>query len=283
VEKSDFTVLIVGLGLMGGSMAKALAGFKNCRLLGVDTDKDVLSRACQDGVIEKGFVRFEDVDSKLDLIILCIKPGATLSFLQNADIDSKTLVTDVCGVKGYLKEAGAGRNFRYIGGHPMAGREVGGYVNSDAKLFENASYLLTPSKDSKKEDIELLKEMASYIGCRKTVITTEDEHDQMIAYTSQLMHVVASALCDSPFLDRADGFSAGSLRDCTRVAKMDSKMWTELFMANKYCLTECIDSFTDSMNSVKTALINGDADGLHNFLENSCQRKRRYLNEDVAR
>ena len=164
----------------------------------------------------------------------------------------------------------------------MAGKEVGGYENSDSNLFKNASYLLTPSENSLPEDIELLKSMATYMGFRQTVFTSALEHDKMIAYTSQLMHVVAAALCDNPLLDNAEGFSAGSLKDCTRVAKMDSKMWTELFTANKDALTECIDSFIDSMNEVKNALLNNDAEKLHLFLENSSQRKRRYLNEDTS-
>ena len=104
----------------------------------------------------------------------------------------------------------------------------------------------------------------------------------MIAYTSQLMHVVAAALCDNPLLDNAEGFSAGSLRDCTRVAKMDSRMWTELFMANKEALSKCINSFEKSLDTVKAALDNDDPDALLSFLENSSSRKRRYLNEDTS-
>ncbi len=281
MNSSGFSILVIGLGLIGGSVAKSLKGFNNCTIYGVDTDESVIKRAEEDSVIKKGYTRLYDAP-KCNLVIICVKPAATLSILQNAQFDSDVLVTDVCGVKQYLQSTGQNHNFRYIGAHPMAGKEVGGYENSDANLFKNASFLLTPTENSLPEDIELLKSMAAYMGFRKTVFTSASEHDKMIAYTSQLMHVVAAALCDNPLLDKAEGFSAGSLRDCTRVAKMDSKMWTELFTANKDALTECIDSFINSINTVKTALLNNDTENLLSFLENSSQRKRRYLNEDTS-
>jgi prephenate dehydrogenase len=281
MEESRFSILVVGLGLIGGSLAKALKGFRKALVYGVDKDKDVIKQAIEDGVIENGF---EDISRApaCELTVLCVKPELTLNMLKNAQFTDGGLVTDVCGVKQYIEEAGKNRNFRYIGGHPMAGKEVGGYANSDAKLFKNASYLLTPPEDALDEDIMLLKDMAAHIGCRKTVITTTKEHDEMIAYTSQLMHVVAAALCDNPLLDNAEGFSAGSLRDCTRVAKMDSRMWTELFMANKEALAKSINSFEKSLDTVKAALDNNDRDALLSFLENSSSRKRRYLNEDTS-
>ncbi len=281
MKEARFSILIVGLGLIGGSLAKALRGFRGGIVYGVDKDKDVIKQAMADGIIENGF---EDIFQapECELTVLCVKPELTLNMLKSAPFTDGGLVTDVCGVKQYFEEYVKNRNFRYIGGHPMAGKEVGGYANSDAKLFENASYLLTPPEDALEKDIELLKEMATYIGCRKTVLTTTKEHDEMIAYTSQLMHVVAAALCDNPLLDNAEGFSAGSLRDCTRVAKMDSKMWTELLMANKEALAACINSFEKSLDTVKAALDNDDPDALLSFLENSSSRKRRYLNEDTS-
>ena len=282
MEESRFSILVVGLGLIGGSLAKALKGFRGAVIYGVDKDKDVIRQAIADGVIASGFEEISHAPA-CELTVLCVKPELTLNLLKNAHFTDGGLVTDVCGVKQYIEEAGKNRNFRYIGGHPMAGKEVGGYSNSDANLFKNASYLLTPPEDALDEDVKLLKDMAAHIGCRKTVITSAKEHDEMIAYTSQLMHVVAAALCDNPLLDNAEGFSAGSLRDCTRVAKLDSKMWTELFMANKEALSNCIKAFEKSLDTVKSALDNDDPDALLSFLDNSSSRKRRYLNEDTAR
>ena len=283
MDNGHFSILVVGLGLIGGSLAKALKGFRGCTIIGVDTNEAVLAAAGRDGVIAEGFSDIAAAAPKCELAILCVRPADTLALLRTAPFRPGSLVTDVCGVKQFLQEDYAARGFRYIGGHPMAGRESGGYENSDARLFQNASYLLTPPKDASSEDVALLKEMAQYIGCRKTVVTTPEEHDRMIAYTSQLMHVVAAALCDNPLLDSAEGFSAGSLRDCTRVAKMDSRMWTELFFANKDALTARIDEFEASMDRVKSALAENDPEKLRTFLENASIRKRRYLSENSPR
>ena len=282
MDKSDFRVLIVGLGLIGGSLAKALRGFRNCRIFGVDTNQAVLVQAEKEQVIEKGYLDANEIVAECDLVILCVHPHLTRRFLEELPFKADTLVTDVCGVKQYMQVDKSERNFRYIGGHPMAGKEAGGYENSVETLFFGASYLLTPDADANEEDIRLLREMAKHIGCRKTVICPSKEHDAMIAYTSQLMHVVAAALCDNPLLDEAEGYSAGSLRDCTRVAKLDASLWTELFFANKEELIARINEFEDSMDKVKNALSADDRKSLHTFLERSTERKRRYLSEDLT-
>ena len=282
MDKSDFRVLIVGLGLIGGSLAKALQGFRNCRIFGTDTNRAVLAQAEKERVIEKGFTDACDIVRECDLVILCVHPCLTRQFLSELPFRKDALVTDVCGVKQYMQTERKAREFRYIGGHPMAGKEVGGYEHSDASLFCGASYLLTPDADASEEDIRLLQEMAKHIGCRKTVVCSAKEHDAMIAYTSQLMHVVAAALCDNPLLDEAEGYSAGSLRDCTRVAKLDAGLWSELFFANKDELIARINEFEESMDKVKNALSADDRESLRTFLQHSTERKRRYLSEDLA-
>ena len=281
MDKDHFTVLIVGLGLIGGSLAKALAGFRGCKIFAVDTNPEVLAAAERDGVIEKGYTDIAEIAPRCQLSILCVRPEITKMLLQSAPFCENSLVTDVCGVKQYLEGSSSGRNFRYIGGHPMAGRECSGYENSDAALFHNASYLFTPTEDANPDDVDLLRDMARYIGCRKVLFTTAKEHDEMIAYTSQLMHAVAAALCDNPLLDKAEGFSAGSLRDCTRVAKLDAKMWTELFFANRAALVDRIDEFTAGLNKIKSALDANDTASLEEFLKKCSDRKRRYLNENA--
>lgn len=284
MEKEHFSVLIVGLGLIGGSLAKALQGFRGCSIYAVDTDLQTLRQAEQDGVIAKGFSDISEIAPKCRLCVLCVRPSLTKHFLQTTAFSEACLVTDVCGVKQYLtSDMTDAFPFRYIGGHPMAGRECSGYESSDAALFQNATYLFTPNENAAEEDIALLREMAEYIGCRKAVFTTAKKHDDMIAYTSQLMHVVAAALCDNPLLDEADGYSAGSLRDCTRVAKLDAQMWTELFLANRDSLIHRIDEFENSLNKIKTALTSQNASALKQYLKDCSDRKRRYLNESPAR
>lgn len=181
------------------------------------------------------------------------------------------------GVKQAIYEGLTNPNIDFIGGHPMAGREVSGFSASDATLFRNAGYLITPTETNSPEHVELLKRMAAYIGCRETVITTPAEHDAMIAYTSQLMHVVAAVLCASPRLLKAKDFSAGSLRDCTRVAKLDSRLWSQLFLANREELSACITEFENGLDVIKACLSRDDAAGLADFLEQSVQRKAEFL------
>lgn len=283
MEQDHFSVLIVGLGLIGGSLAKALRGFRNCHLYAVDTNPQTLEAAERDGVIEKGFSDISEIAPNCHLVILCVRPSVTKHLLQTTSFSEDCLVTDVCGVKQFItEENGDGFPFRYIGGHPMAGRECNGYESSDGALFQNATYLLTPDETAAAEDIALLKEMVQYIGCRAALITTPQKHDDMIAYTSQLMHVVAAALCDNPLLDEAEGYSAGSLRDCTRVAKLDAEMWTELFLANRDSLIQRIDEFENSLNRIKSALKAQNASALKKYLADCSDRKRRYLNESPA-
>lgn len=272
-------LLIVGLGLIGGSLAKALRGYPNLTLYGLDQNVETLHLAERDGAIAKGFQNPGEILPQCDVVILCIPPLATIEWINQNQFRPGTLVTDVCGVKQSVLSGIQNNNIDYIPGHPMAGKESSGYENADKDLFYGANYILTPQPCNTPEHLALLKSLLQYIGCRKIVITTPRRHDEMIAYTSQLMHVVAAALCDNPLLDEAEGFSAGSLRDCTRVAKLDSRMWTELFLENKEELARQITEFEHSMDVIKYALLKNDAATLERFLQNASDRKRRYLSE----
>ena len=159
----------------------------------------------------------------------------------------------------------------------MAGREVGGYESSTDTLFEKASYLITPTERNKPENIALIRELAEHIGCKHIVTTTAQEHDAIIAYTSQLMHVVAVALCDNPMIERSTFFSAGSLRDCTRVAVINEKMWSELFLENKEELANRISEMQNSLENIKAALNNNDRDKLEEIMRHATQQKVKWL------
>ena len=161
----------------------------------------------------------------------------------------------------------------------MAGREVGGYKSATDTLLDNASYINTPTPENKSENIALVREMAKYIGCRTVMTTTPDEHDAIIAYTSQLMHVVAVALCDNPMIERSASFSAGSLRDCTRVAVINAQMWSELFAENKEHLSKRIDEMIHSLEKIKTAVDNADRDALEKIMEHATEQKLKWLME----
>ncbi len=274
----NFNVLIVGLGLMGGSFAKALRGFKNCKILGVDRSFDVIGQALSEGVIDDGETSAEKFLPYADLIIVCLYPNLTLDFINNNKFKKGAVVTDICGVKQYVLDRITNPDIDFIGGHPMAGREVSGYSASLYDLFKKAAYILTPLDTTSEYAISLMREVAEYIGCRQITITTPKNHDEMIAYTSQLMHVVAVALCDNELLSSAIGYSAGSLRDCTRVANLNAYMWSELFIENREELCARIDEFTQSMETIKRHLKAEDNEELCKFLESAAKRKRDFLN-----
>jgi prephenate dehydrogenase len=282
-------ITIVGLGLIGGSAAKALAGFEGAAIYAIDRDEAVLKRAVLDGAVSRGVLP-EDADEILresDVIFLALYPRACVEFLKarNHAIKNGALVADLCGVKRYLFEEIhkiENRRFDFIGVHPMAGKEVGGYANAEAKLFEDAFFILVPDERSRPENLELLRKMAKHMRFRRVVETNADAHDAYISYTSQLMHAVALSLCDSYLLEEADGFYAGSLLDCTRVANINETLWSELFMLNKEKLSNRIDEFERGLNKLKKYLQAGDEDELRGFLGSCRERKQKFLMETRA-
>ncbi len=273
-------ILVVGLGLIGGSFAKALCGFPNSRIFGADINQNVIDMAVHEGVISEGTTDADKLLDRMDVVILCITPKAAIDFINTKSFKKGALVTDVCGVKSAMFENITNNEIDFIGGHPMAGRECEGYENSDKDLFKDANYIMVTKESNEIAHIQMLQDIIKYIGCKRITRTTSKEHDVMIAYTSQLMHVVAATLCDNEILDRAEGFSAGSLRDCTRVAKLNPKMWAELFVENRDALSEQIDIFTKSLKKIDEMIKNSDVSGIEHFLTNTCERKKRYLAEN---
>lgn len=276
-------ILVVGLGLIGGSYVKALKGFPNATVYGADLNEAVLRQAEQDGVIAKGVQDADELLPDMDVVILCVMPRVAIDFINQRKFKPGALVTDVCGVKGMMFHKLENTDIDFIGGHPMAGRECDGYENATGDLFRGANYIMVTREHNKVENIQLLQDIIKYIGCKRVTRTTSREHDVMIAYTSQLMHVVAATLCDNEILDRAEGFSAGSLRDCTRVAKLNPEMWAELFVENKEALSEQIEIFTASLKRIDEMIQKSDFDGIKEFLTNTSERKKRYLAENERR
>ena len=272
-------IAVVGLGLIGGSVLKALQGFEQAVFFGIDMQPGVIEQAEKEGLIQNQDLSNDEMLACADVVFVCLPPDATISFVNENKFKNGALVTDVCGVKRAILEKIQNPDIDFVGGHPMAGKETSGFAASEANLFQNAVYLLTPQPHNEDSHIELLKRMIAYMGCRETVMTTPAEHDDMIAYTSQLMHVVAVTLCDNQHLDRAKSFSAGSLRDCTRVAKLDSKLWTRLFLHNKSALHACIEEFETSLNTLKELVIEEDEQGLESYLSQCSDRKKKFFEE----
>lgn len=275
-------ITIIGLGLIGGSIARRLRGFHNCTIAAYNRTRESLDLALSDGVIDEAYNTPGDAMEDADLIIMCLYPQLNVDFVrENLNrIKEGAVITDVTGVKGFIireMKKILPDTVDFIGGHPMAGREVGGYKSSTDTLFNNAPYIITPDKTNKPESIKLVRDMAEYIGCRIVVTTTPDEHDSMIAYTSQLMHIVAVALCDNPLLERSASFAGGSLQDCTRIAVINEKMWSELFVENCEHLAEQITEFQKTLETMKQAALAGDRETLERVMRHGKEQKLKWL------
>ena len=256
-------ILVVGLGLIGGSLCKAMKKYTSHFVVGCDLNHDIEFSALRDVAID---MEFDGDYSGFDLVIVSLFPEAAEKYIcENiGKFDKGTLITDVCGIKGdfslRMKNIAEEHGLNYLGMHPMAGKEFGGYPNSSADLFLNANFIITPFNDSTYEDFEMLSNLAKEIGAGKIVNTTPENHDKMIAYTSQLAHIVSSAYVKSPQLDLECGFSGGSFQDMTRIATMNEKMWTDLFMQNKEHLSYELELLIENLKQYSEALKNSDSD-----------------------
>ena len=278
-------ILVVGLGLIGGSLCKALKKYTYHTVTGCDLNHDIENAALRDVALDKIFDGSYD---GFDLIVIALFPEASERFLKEhaAEIEKGTLITDVCDIKGdfsdRMKKISESNGLRYVGIHPMAGKEFGGYYNSTADLFVKANFIVAPFEDSSEKDIELLTKVAKEIGAGKIVVTSPDNHDKMIAYTSQLAHIVSSAYVKSPELGLECGFSGGSFQDMTRIATMNEKMWTDLFMQNKENLLYELDTLIKNLKKYSEALKNGDSDKLRSLIAEGRELKEENLRHRVG-
>ena len=268
---------IVGLGLIGGSMAKSIKARTGHTVFGIARSEETLMMARMCGAIDAPLTQ-ENL-SQCDLILIAIRPAAAIEWVRRnaADISKSAVVVDLCGVKRVVVESIAPiaeqRGFAYIGGHPMAGKERGGFTSSTDSLYVGASMILTPDKRTDMQLLEMLKAFFLDIGFANLTFSTPDEHDRIIAYTSQLAHIVSSAYIKSPEAQRRRGFSAGSFRDMTRVARLDEDMWTELFLDDADYLTKEVGELIRHLTEYLDALEAKDAQKLHDLLKDGREKK----------
>ena len=261
---------IIGLGLMGGSMAKSVKARTAHTVWGLDTDAETMTLARLCGAIDGALT--EEKIPQCDLLLAAVRPGAAVGWVEahGASIAKTAILVDLCGVKravvGKIAPVAEKYGFAYIGGHPMAGLERGGFVNSDHRLYDGASMILTPDKRTDMQLLETLKAFFLDVGFANLTFSDPDEHDRIIAYTSQLAHIASSAYVKSPEAQKRRGFSAGSFRDMTRVARLDEAMWTELFLDNADYLTEELDILIGHLNDYLDALKSRDAEYLLRLL-----------------
>lgn len=254
--------VIVGLGLMGGSFAMAMRKYTDYEIYAVNRTMSVIQRAINDGVVHG--VATDEIMLQADLIVVSLYPEDTVKFLlENMPKMKKgALIVDFTGVKEYilneLTQPAIDAGVHFVGGHPMAGKEFSGYAFAQEDLFQNASMILVPNDSSPLWAVDELDKLFLSIGFSQVVRCCARQHDKMIAFTSQLAHVVSSAYIKSPEALKHNGYSAGSYKDLTRVAKLNEHMWTELFLKNKTSLVEEIDEIIFHLNEYRDAIANGD-------------------------
>lgn len=274
-------IAVVGLGLIGGSFCKALKANTFHHIMGIDTDHETEKKALEQGAIDE--IIDESRIGEANLTVVALYPVPTVEFVQrNADRFKKgSIVIDVGGIKGYVVRKCApvleDKGVYFLGTHPMAGTENSGFDYSKADMFVRASYILTPTESTPQIAIDLISTLGSCMGFGQVVIATPEQHDANIAYTSQLAHVVSNAYVKSPSLFRADGFSAGSFLDLTRVAKLNEEMWSSLFLCNKEALLFEINTIIEKLTEYRDAMVNDDKDTLRELLKVGRERKEKSM------
>ncbi len=268
---------IIGLGLIGGSLAKSIKTRTQYTVAATDLNPETIMFARLCGAIDE--LLTDENLGECDLILTAIRPQATIAWVKvhGPRISPRAILVDMCGIKravcSELTPLAERFGFSYIGGHPMAGKERGGFVNSSDDLFAGAPMILTPNEKTDMNMLEKLKVFFTDIGFSGLTFTTPDEHDRVIAYTSQLAHLTSSAYIRSPDAQLRRGFSAGSFKDMTRVARLDEDMWTELMMANSDYLTEQLDILINHLNEYLEALRKNDAEKLCALLRDGREKK----------
>lgn len=277
-DKVRLTVGIAGLGLIGGSFARAYAA-GGARVLGYDAEAAVMREAAEAGAVAGELTNGNA--KECDLILIALYPAAAVEYLTKTapHLRGCGLVMDCCGVKRAVCEVGFAlakeHGFGFLGGHPMAGIQFSGFSNSRADMFKGASMIIVPPAEGGAPLVEKAKELFAPAGFGRFTITTAEHHDEMIAFTSQMCHVVSNAYVKSPRAQEHAGYSAGSYADLTRVAKLNPSMWTELFIDNKDYLINEINLMIKHLAEYREALEASDEPCLAALLADGVECERR--------
>lgn len=265
-------IVIYGLGIIGGSFAKAIKKYTDCYVVGINRSRKPLEDALACGAIDE--IGNTEALCDADMLILGTFPGAMIKFIKdNAQlIPKKCIVTDSAGIKTdlcrELTDVSKKYGFSFVGCHPMAGKEKNGFSASEADLFVGASCVIVPCA-ADKSAVETVDKLMRKLRFGQIMYSTPEEHDRIISFTSQLPHVIACSYVMSPTCPKHMGFSAGSYRDVSRVANINEKLWAELFLENREPLIKEIDILTENLNSIKSAIQNGDREALEELLAKS--------------
>lgn len=272
-------IAIIGLGLIGGSLAKAFKAYTDNRVYGCDADAATLAYAKLSETVDEPLT--DEILPECDLVIVALYPNATIRVLsEKAPLIKKgALVIDTCGTKRKVCAAcfalAETYGFTFVGGHPMAGIQFSGIKYSRADLFKGASMILVPPHLDDMAFLTGMKTLFLPLGFSKVVLTTPEKHDEIIAFTSQLAHIVSSAYIKSDTAKLHHGFSAGSYKDMTRVSTLNDVMWTELFLENRDNLLHEIDNIVSALTDFRAALAADDGEKLSALLREGTQDKSR--------
>ena len=285
-------IVVVGLGLMGGSIVRSLNEYSDqFKISAIDIKREPIDRAIADQMIVDGAVEQEEPEKteKLlavnKLIILSMYPAGMIRFLveHGKALQPGTVVMDVCGLKGdFVEEAQRlmPEGVEFMGTHPMAGREKVGYENGDGEMFLGATFIITPTEHNKRETIQEMYALARVLGFARVREVGPAEHDKLIAYTSHMPHVLASVLMQSWHGEEdVKSFSGGSFRDTTRIADINEGLWAELFMMNSHALRQQLHDFSIAFGEFMSLMEASDYEGMKDYLKISGDRKREWNRE----
>jgi prephenate dehydrogenase len=277
---STLNITIVGIGLIGGSYAKAIKKNINInKLWAIDINTNALNEAVSTGVIDEGYTEPQFPLENSDIVILCTYPNVTIDFLKNnmKYFKKNALITDTMGMKNKIVSETLSiirDDLEFIGGHPMSGKESVGYNYSDANIFKNAQYILTPNKTTSNYSLNLLKQLITSIGFNEIIEMSPQTHDEKVAFTSQLPHIIACALMNNSKLDDNLQCIGGSFKDATRVANINSDLWSELIFENKDNILNELNNFIFDIKNIQNIIKSDDKKSLVSFLNKSSSRRK---------
>ena len=271
-------ILIVGLGLLGGSYARVLKRF-GFHISAITLDQSSIDYALNEKIIDEGSTELDEkIIGNADLVIFALYPHVFLEWIEKNQgmLKSGALITDVTGVKRsivYKIQDILRSDVEFIAAHPMAGREVSGVENSTDKMFFGANYIVTPTEKNTPEAIETCMELGKLLGFSNVTALSPEEHDEMIGFLSQLTHCIAITLMTCNDKENMEKFTGDSFRDLTRIARINDVMWSELFVENKDALLEQMKLFIDKFNELKKMLEEEDIDGMRKMMRHSTERR----------
>ncbi len=287
VSKTNYMVIkmnigIVGLGLIGGTYARSLRKYPY-KIYGIDINEKSLQYALDENIIDYGTTDPKSVLNELDIVFLCLYPGDSIKFIQKHIMNFKrdAIISDVVGIKRKMVDAFdvyKDDEVEFVFAHPIAGREKIGVTYSDASIFDNANFVITPTKNNTDEALNLIETLAHQMGFKNVSRIKDFEHDDIIAFTSQLTHAIAISLVNSDN-DKYDTshFIGDSYKDLTRIAMINETLWSELFLQNKDFLVKRINAFEDQLDILKEALRKKDKGKLEELMKSSTEKRRRIV------